>query len=702
MGDFFTWGPVVTDSSYYRETRLASTPVADVTVHQPLEMLRQLKKLHIPVILGNNADEGTMFVFSAFPARMAKVVFQAYILSFFRASAPGVLRLYTKLIKKVDDSPYPDYRIPLSTIIGDYLFRCPNKLFASLLAQTPISTPVFLYEFALPTRVQGFPSCDGLSCHTVEIPYVFNLVDMVVQENIWKPSEIDVGSALSDSLGDDDVDVDLSSTEAYHRRPSHIESSTVESRGGKVDSNSRSDQRYNPQHNPSGSANQTTNDSRYISPDTYEKEEEWARYNMAKKGTQNFNLFSMPDIFGATQALFQKRRMQSPVITANIDDDSLIGIHIQVSDHMAHFWTTFARFGDPNGQRSADNNNGYVNRDDTSEPSPPFWPSVLGALPYIPPDTYYVSDEDVSDSSSSGNSELDGNYKWKPRRDRQFQQMLQHWNSTRRDRQSTSNTQSRPISTRISSRKDDTKDNIERAQNIKSNDDHIVSVAKQSSGAEDSNTFQPPFKKFLGLFPKLFVEYPDEDDDESSESDENSISISTGDRHSKNADTQSRTSPSSSEWIGFRNGGVQIDLRRLFHRHDDDEGQGDQEGEEPTSNTDSTEGSESVTQTGRDGIAKIKAIGEQSVPEAVDITFEGSSHETHPQMHRDIPVRGSNTPSSMKLALPRSNNRVVSIPAGLEVSGEEVHVMVFDEATGSSIIGEDCVCKFWNHLQYRF
>ena len=60
MGDFFTWGPVVTDSSYYRETRLASTPVADVTVHQPLEMLRLLKKLHIPVILGNNADEGAI------------------------------------------------------------------------------------------------------------------------------------------------------------------------------------------------------------------------------------------------------------------------------------------------------------------------------------------------------------------------------------------------------------------------------------------------------------------------------------------------------------------------------------------------------------------------------------------------------------------------------------------------------------------
>ena len=39
-------------------------------------------------------------------------------------------------------SPYPDYRLVLATIIGDYLFRCPNQLFASMASQTNSSVYV--------------------------------------------------------------------------------------------------------------------------------------------------------------------------------------------------------------------------------------------------------------------------------------------------------------------------------------------------------------------------------------------------------------------------------------------------------------------------------------------------------------------------------------------------------------------------------
>ena len=67
IGDFFTWGPTVTDNSYYRESRLRSAPLADIIVHQPLEALRKLKKMNFPIIMGVNADEGTLFVYSAYP-----------------------------------------------------------------------------------------------------------------------------------------------------------------------------------------------------------------------------------------------------------------------------------------------------------------------------------------------------------------------------------------------------------------------------------------------------------------------------------------------------------------------------------------------------------------------------------------------------------------------------------------------------------
>jgi hypothetical protein len=71
----------------------------------------------------------------------------------------------------------------LSRIIGDYLFRCPSQYFAEQLST--LGTAVFLYEFSLPTRTPGFPCCDGLSCHTCELPYVFNQVEVIEADYSW-------------------------------------------------------------------------------------------------------------------------------------------------------------------------------------------------------------------------------------------------------------------------------------------------------------------------------------------------------------------------------------------------------------------------------------------------------------------------------------------------------------------------------------
>ncbi|CAM9884709.1 unnamed protein product [Sphacelaria rigidula] len=37
------------------------------------------------------------------------------------------------------------------------------------------AAPVFVYEFS-PTEVPGFPACSGVSCHTAELPFVFDNV----------------------------------------------------------------------------------------------------------------------------------------------------------------------------------------------------------------------------------------------------------------------------------------------------------------------------------------------------------------------------------------------------------------------------------------------------------------------------------------------------------------------------------------------
>eukprot|EP01035_Chromulina_nebulosa_P018325 gene18325-24015_t len=202
IGDFFTWGPVITDSLYNREVRLRPSPVSNITVRQPIETLKSLQQLDIPIVIGTNSHEGTVFVYTAYPTRMIKLVYQILVFSFFRTSAPKVLKMYEKITKQVAKTDRPDYRVVLAQIIGDYLFRCPNQVVATLLASPPIKSSVYMYEFALPTRTPGFQCCDGLACHTCELPYVFDQIQLIEADYAWIPEYI---SKLSKNVSNKDI-----------------------------------------------------------------------------------------------------------------------------------------------------------------------------------------------------------------------------------------------------------------------------------------------------------------------------------------------------------------------------------------------------------------------------------------------------------------------------------------------------------------
>ncbi|KAG7371214.1 carboxylesterase [Nitzschia inconspicua] len=111
-----------------------------------------------------------------------------------------------------------DYRPVMARIINDYLFRCPSWHFAHLLSlqrvkrfkekrksreknrifdrQQSVSfmpkdqdntdyqsiefkNNVYVYRFSQPTHVPGFLECWGKSCHTAELPFVFESMDII-------------------------------------------------------------------------------------------------------------------------------------------------------------------------------------------------------------------------------------------------------------------------------------------------------------------------------------------------------------------------------------------------------------------------------------------------------------------------------------------------------------------------------------------
>eukprot|EP00611_Tribonema_gayanum_P010578 TRINITY_DN2061_c0_g1_i4.p1 TRINITY_DN2061_c0_g1~~TRINITY_DN2061_c0_g1_i4.p1 ORF type:complete len:502 (-),score=90.03 TRINITY_DN2061_c0_g1_i4:1305-2810(-) len=190
VGDFFTWGPVMTDSIHrnllrrYSRTVQGAVPLMNVT--QPLTMWGAATggtMAEVPVLMGANSHEGQMFVYAAFPVNMPKYVYWGFVLALFKDSAPKVLQQYGELARQYRGSG--DYRPVMSQIIHDYLFRCPLRRTAHLLqdrrdrSENPAGTPpVFVYEFSHPTTVPGFAACNGLACHTAELPYVFEQLEV--------------------------------------------------------------------------------------------------------------------------------------------------------------------------------------------------------------------------------------------------------------------------------------------------------------------------------------------------------------------------------------------------------------------------------------------------------------------------------------------------------------------------------------------
>lgn len=79
-----------------------------------------------------------------------------------------------------------DYRPVMSRIIDDYLFRCPAWQFANKLSRNRLergqTNNVYVYQFSHSTHIPGFAECWGKSCHTAEIPFVFQAM---VSATLW-------------------------------------------------------------------------------------------------------------------------------------------------------------------------------------------------------------------------------------------------------------------------------------------------------------------------------------------------------------------------------------------------------------------------------------------------------------------------------------------------------------------------------------
>jgi para-nitrobenzyl esterase len=140
----------------------------------------------VPVIVGWNADEGTLFVLLAEQAgdTVDQAAYDAMTLALAEQSGLSVSRIRAQY--SVDD--YPDAASALADAIGDSALACPSRRAARRLAQAGAET--YVYHFTYPDAAFQIPSDRPLGAfHSGEIQFVFGHPSAIGRFNFRDPDE---------------------------------------------------------------------------------------------------------------------------------------------------------------------------------------------------------------------------------------------------------------------------------------------------------------------------------------------------------------------------------------------------------------------------------------------------------------------------------------------------------------------------------
>lgn len=146
-------------------TYWALTPIDGwVLPAQPSEIFARGEQADVPMLLGTNADEGTVFVDYYFPQEWhaTAAAYEGFVRATYGENADAVLELYPA-------EGDAGARHALARLVGDDVFTFPVRAMARGMASVP--SKAYLYYF---TRVPEIPQAESVgSFHAAEIPYVF-------------------------------------------------------------------------------------------------------------------------------------------------------------------------------------------------------------------------------------------------------------------------------------------------------------------------------------------------------------------------------------------------------------------------------------------------------------------------------------------------------------------------------------------------
>lgn len=147
-------------------------PTIDNTVlsGQPMKLVRAGTFNKVPLLLGSNKEEGTLFLFLGFVTKMTEAQYKALVPAIVGPVAAALALPRYPVSAYTGTGFFSAPALAFSDMFTDMAFICPSRMTAAALEKA--GQPIYLYHF--PVR----PSSGALSflgaTHTAEIPFIFH------------------------------------------------------------------------------------------------------------------------------------------------------------------------------------------------------------------------------------------------------------------------------------------------------------------------------------------------------------------------------------------------------------------------------------------------------------------------------------------------------------------------------------------------
>lgn len=151
-------------------------PAIDGTLLNGKQPAAQGAGLPVPLVLGTNQSEGTLFAALEFPLGVSPKQYAAEL-----TEMVGSANL--QQVQQVYPCATTNCSTQLAQVLTDYVFSCANRHLAIQAASATGAKAVYAYEFTQESNFDlwKIKACAGKVCHGDELPYVFNTAEKICQ-----------------------------------------------------------------------------------------------------------------------------------------------------------------------------------------------------------------------------------------------------------------------------------------------------------------------------------------------------------------------------------------------------------------------------------------------------------------------------------------------------------------------------------------